>query len=202
MPNYKDFPGNKKAFIFEFDNVLYPEKDYLLQVYYLFASFLEYTEAFPPAEDLTAFFKKSYEHQGAEGIFERASEAFGIDSKYKENFLRLHKTARLPLKLLLFEEMNTLLQDIIINEKKVFLVINGDVEQQFNKIRQTEWKGLEHNLIVYFVEESQTKSKADVLKLILQKYQLGQNDVLLAGNSEADQKSAEAAGIDYYSLTD
>ncbi len=32
------------AFIFEFDNVLYPEKDFLLQVYYLFGQFVEYSE--------------------------------------------------------------------------------------------------------------------------------------------------------------
>ena len=56
MLNYTNIPASKKAFIFELDNVLYPEKDYLLQVYYLFASFLEYTEAFPPAADLTEFF--------------------------------------------------------------------------------------------------------------------------------------------------
>jgi len=38
--NYKDIDKRKKAFIFELDNVLYPEKDYLYQVYYLFASML------------------------------------------------------------------------------------------------------------------------------------------------------------------
>jgi hypothetical protein len=34
----------KKAFVFELDNVLYPEKDYFFQIYYLFANLLEYTE--------------------------------------------------------------------------------------------------------------------------------------------------------------
>ena len=44
MFTYTDIDARKKAFVFELDNVLYPEKDYLLQVYYLFASFLEYSE--------------------------------------------------------------------------------------------------------------------------------------------------------------
>lgn len=35
---------DKQIVIFELDNVLYPEKDYLLQVYYLFAQFIEYSE--------------------------------------------------------------------------------------------------------------------------------------------------------------
>ena len=41
---YSDLDKRKKAFIFELDNVLYPEKDYLYQVYYLFAALMEYTE--------------------------------------------------------------------------------------------------------------------------------------------------------------
>jgi len=43
---YADIDKRKKAFIFELDNVIYPEKDYLYQVYYIFASLLEYTENF------------------------------------------------------------------------------------------------------------------------------------------------------------
>ena len=37
---YSDIDNRKTAFIFELDNVLYPEKDYLFQVYYLFARFI------------------------------------------------------------------------------------------------------------------------------------------------------------------
>ena len=41
---YSDIDQRKTAFILELDNVLYPEKDYLFQVYYLFAAMLEYIE--------------------------------------------------------------------------------------------------------------------------------------------------------------
>ena len=34
---YSDIDSRKNAFLFELDNVLYPEKDYLFQVYYIFA---------------------------------------------------------------------------------------------------------------------------------------------------------------------
>ncbi|HAL81954.1 MAG TPA: haloacid dehalogenase, partial [Mucilaginibacter sp.] len=47
---YADIDKRKKAFIFELDNVIYPEKDYLYQVYYIFASLLEYTENFDAKE--------------------------------------------------------------------------------------------------------------------------------------------------------
>ena len=35
---------SKTAFIFELDNVIFPAKDYDLQVYYLFGQFMEFTQ--------------------------------------------------------------------------------------------------------------------------------------------------------------
>ena len=202
MLSYKDIPASKEAFIFELDNVLYPEKDYLLQVYYLFAAFLEYTEAFPPAADLTEFFKKSYTHHGTEGIFERAEEAYGIDKKYRENFLRLHKTARLPLKLLLYDNALKLLQDITVDRKKIFLVTNGNPEQQLNKIKQTEWNGLEQYLTVYFAEEWKPKPETDVLDLILGKHSLQRKEMVVIGRGDVDEEFARASGVDFIEMSD
>jgi FMN phosphatase YigB (HAD superfamily) len=202
MLSYADLPSYKKAFIFELDNVLYPEKDYLLQVYYLFASFIEYTETFPPASDLTNFFKISYEHHGQEGIFEKAKKAFGLDERYRENFERLHKTARLPLKLLLFQNALKLLQDIIVDRKEIFIITNGDPEQQLNKIKQIEWNGLEKYLTVYFANELQPKPEIDVLTFILDKHKLSRRDLLILGNTKVDEEFAIAVGVDYLQVAD
>lgn len=194
---YSEIDPSKKAFVFELDNVLYPEKDYLLQVYYLFSNFLEYTEAYPPASDLTQFFKKAYEHAGPNLIFDKAKEAFGIDEKYRENFIRLHREAKLPLKLLLFKEMLRLLQDIVVDRKEIFIVTEGDPLQQLNKIRHIEWNGLEKYLRVYFTDEVKPKPAPDVLLEILRQYNLSTIDVLVAGVDPLDAIFAENAGIDF-----
>lgn len=202
MLTYKDLPSSKKAFVFELDNVLYPEKDYLLQVYYLFANFLEYTETFPPATELTDFFKKAYEHGGSQAIFDKAKEAFGIDEKYRENFERLHLTAQLPLKLLLFDKVLNLLQDMVVDRKQIFVVTNGAPEQQLNKIRHMEWNGLEKYLIVYFADEIKPKPDIDVLTYILDNHKLSRKDILVFGNSTDDEEFAMAGGVDYVQVTD
>lgn len=197
---YSEFDPSKKAFVFELDNVLYPERDYLLQVYYLFANFLEYSETFPPAAQLTEFFKKAYEHAGPNLIFDKAREAFGISEKYRENFLRLHRQAQLPLKLLLFDDMLKLLQDIVIDRKEIFIVTAGDPVQQLNKIRQIEWNGLEKYLRVYFTNEVKPKPSPDVLLEILKLHNLEANDVLVAGVESLDAIFAENAGIDFVKI--
>lgn len=197
MINYSDFDPAKKAFAFELDNVLYPEKDYLLQVYYLFANLLEYIETVPPAADLTAFMKTAYEHQGKEGIFDRAQEVFGIDEKYRENFMRLHREAKLPLKLLLYKEMLDLLQQITVDRKMIFLVTGGNPIQQLNKIRHMEWNGLENYLKVFFTDELEAKPAPGVLLNILKDYELSASEVVFVGNGEEDKLFAKNAGIEF-----
>src|SRR6185437_3570601 len=110
---YSDIDSRKTAFIFELDNVIYPEKDYLFQVYYLFASFLEYTELLD-AKKATDVMVDTYTDEGKEKVFDRLQEKFNEDEKYRENLNILLLTVKLPLKLLIFKNILSLLQEIII----------------------------------------------------------------------------------------
>lgn len=200
MLSYSDINPDKKGFIFELDNVLYPEKDYLLQVYYLFANFIEYTETIPSAGELISFMRLSYETHGVVGLFDKVQAAFGIDIKYNQEFERLHRTARLPLKLLMYKNALDLLQEIVINRKQIFIITNGDPEQQLNKIKQIEWNGLEKYLIVYFANESKPKPETYVLDCMLSKHAILRKDLMIIGASETDREFAFASGIDYIDI--
>lgn len=200
MLTYSDLEPRKKAYIFELDNVLYPEKDYLLQVYYLFANFIEFTETVPTGIELTRFLKNVYDLHGADLIFDKAKETFNLDEKYRLNFEQLHYTARLPLKLLMYEHMLTLLQQIVIERKQIFIVTNGNQEVQLNKIKQIEWHGLETYLTVYFADEIKPKPESDVLDLLLDKHSLSRNDLVVIGANKTDELFAENSGIDFISV--
>lgn len=202
MLTYQDISPNMKAFIFELDDVLYPQQDYLLQVYYLFANFIEFSEPGIHSRELIEFFKTSLEYHGTSGIFERARAAFGINVKYKDNFERLHCAAKLPLKLLIFPNMLRLLQEIVIDRKLIFIVTNGNPEQQLNKIKQVEWNGLENYLTVYFAAEMKSKPATDTFTYILEKYSLLRRDLTIIGNSLSDEEFAISAGVDYITSTD
>src|ERR1700712_4271418 len=109
---YSDIDPRKTAFIFELDNVLYPEKDYLFQVYYLFTSFLEYTELVD-AKEATDLMVNTYITDGKEAVFNALVSKYVIAGNYRDNFENLCITAKLPLKLLLYQSMLNLLQDIV-----------------------------------------------------------------------------------------
>ncbi|WP_158800527.1 haloacid dehalogenase [Pedobacter sp. L105] len=177
---YQQYTDNSKAFIFELDDVIYPEKDYLLQVYYLFAQFIEYTEQIDGPE-IVSFMGEIYAKEGTEGIYERTAAQFGLGEKYRVNFDLLHRNAKLPLKLLLFAPVLSLMQEVKAAGKPLFLLADGDPAIQLNKIRQIEWNGLELYLKVYFLAETATRSVAETIELIGIQYDLREEELLLVG---------------------
>lgn len=197
--NYQDIDKRKKAFVFELDNVLFPEKDYLFQVYYLFSSLLEYTELID-ARAVTEVMVNTYTTEGNDKVFDRLVEKFGINERYRINLDHLFITAKLPLKLLLYKNILNLLQEIVIDRKKVFIVTNGNPQQQLNKIKQTEWHGLEQYLTAYFAEEIMAKPEPDVIHLLLKDHDLLRRDVLMIENTESDRLCADVCGIDYINV--
>ena len=196
---YSDFDKRKNAFIFGLDDVIYPEKDYLFQVYYMFTGFLEYTELID-AKPITDFMVATYLDEGKDVVFDRTKEKFGIDEKYRINFHHLLHTVKLPLKLLVYQHVLDLMQEIVVDRKNIFIVTNGNPAQQLNKIKQTEWHGLEPYLTCYFAEETTPKPEPDVIHLLMKDHNIARKDLVMIGNSDTDSLCAEATGIDYIAL--
>jgi|GEM_PF-127283 len=177
MWRHLNIPDEKKALIFGLDDVLFPKKDYLLQVYYLFANLLEYTETVPPAKDLTEFLKTAYMHQGERGLFERAAKVFGIDTKYRMHFDRLHLTAKLPLKLGLYKPVSDIMKTAHESGRQVFVLTGGNPAMELNKLRHIEWEGLDQVVKVYFEKELIDQQK-DPITYLLAENELAAQDVL------------------------
>jgi phosphoglycolate phosphatase-like HAD superfamily hydrolase len=187
----------KLAFVFDFDNTIYPEKDYLYQVYYMIGQFVEYQETFDH-DIITKFLTDEFEANGREKLFDKLIEKFNLKEEYKENMLRLLRTGRLPLKLLLFKEMEWIMNEVVNNNRLLFLLTNGNVEQQRNKIVQVEWNGLQKNLRCYFANEIKPKPAPDALQLLMEEHALSPEDVVFIGDSKEDEECAKSAGVDFY----
>jgi FMN phosphatase YigB (HAD superfamily) len=192
---YSDIDSRKNAFVFELDNVIYPEKDYLYQVYYMFASLLEYTELMD-AKALIDCMVNACTTGGKDTVFDIVKEKFNIDEKYRINFYHLLLTIKLPLKLLVYKDILKLMQDIVVDRKQLFIVTNGNPAQQLNKIKQTEWNGLEPYLTCYFADETKPKPETDSIDLLIKDHILQRRNILMIENSETDRNCAENCGVD------
>jgi FMN phosphatase YigB (HAD superfamily) len=200
MLKFDEINPSKNAVIFELDDVLIPKKDYDLQVYYLFANFIEYLETFPPSQEMLAFISKRYELHGNTGMFDEIAVTFGVDKKYEENLALLFKTAKLPLKLLLFKESLALLQELVINRKQLFILTAGTPEQQLNKIKQTEWNGLDKYLKVYFKNEFMGLSAGSAMLFLLKENDLNKDEAVFVGSDNSNDNIADLGGVDFLSI--
>jgi phosphoglycolate phosphatase-like HAD superfamily hydrolase len=96
--------------------------------------------------------------------------------------------------------MLKMLQEVVVDRKKVFIVTNGNPEQQLNKIKQTEWHGLEKYLTCYFADESVPKPEPDVIHLLIKGHNLQRRNIVMIENSEIDRLCALACGIDFINI--
>ncbi len=187
---------DKKAFVFDLDNTLYPEKDYLFQVYYMIGQFIEYHETYDH-QIITKYLINEFEKSGRAHIFDKLIEQFSLKKEYIDNCIRLLRTARLPLKLLLYKEAEWMLNELKDKQKLIFILTNGAPEQQYNKITQIEWNGLQKHIICYYANEMVPKPAPDGLLKIMSDHQLRAKELVFIGDADIDENCANAAGIDF-----
>ena len=179
--NIAEIALDKAVYAFELDEVLFPKQDYLLQVYYLFGSFYEFTEGTVKANDLANFMKKVYLFHGEEKVFDAAKEVFGIDEKYRENLERLKANAQLPLRLELFDNVKELLLTLFKATKNVVILTKGNPVEQLNKLKFVDWTGLENykdKIKIYFVDEL-LHQKIDVIPYLAKEFNVLEDKVLV-----------------------
>lgn len=177
----EDIPFDKEVYLFEVDDVLFAKSDYDLQVYYLFANFIEFTTGSLSAKDLVDCMKEVYERKGEEFVFEEVKATFGIDEKYKENLLRLNANAQLPLKLMLFKEVENFIIHLFTKKKQVAILTKGNPVEQLNKLKHIDWgeaNRFRDFLKVFFVDELKFRS-LEPIDYIAENYGLKPEDIYI-----------------------
>lgn len=147
---------DKSVYAFELDEVLYPKRDYLLQVYYLFSNFVEFTEANVLGEAIVVYMKEIYEQLGEDAVLKKTLENFNLPNSYTENFERLRANAHLPLKLFLKPEAKLQLKRLFEAGKQLAILTEGNPIEQLNKLKHIDWEEL-HTVLatlrVFFSDE-------------------------------------------------
>jgi hypothetical protein len=163
--------------------VLFTKRDFLLQVYYLFSNFVEFTNYEPNAQNLLNAFKRVYEDQGEDDVFQQVAQTYPQILDFKENFDRLHHQAQLPLKLLLFPHIAQIIQQMQLENKEVCILVAGDPMMQLNKIKQIDWGSVKPTMKLYFEDELRFK-KFEPLAYILEDLKMEAKDVAYIGHSQ------------------
>lgn len=185
-----------KALVLDLDNTIYPEKDYLFQVYFLIGQFVEYQDGIAH-DQVTQFLIDEFMANGRDHIFDKMIAQFNLPETYLENCFRLLRTAKIPLPLLIFKDMLIRLQEASDAGLQLFVLTNGHPEQQLNKIKHLEWYGLDQHIKCYFCNEIAPKPAPDAMLKLLSDHQLLPSEILFIGDANIDEACAIAAGVDF-----
>jgi len=198
--SFEKYLSNKKALVITLDDALFPKKDYLLQVYYLFSEFMAYSEQID-AKAIVDFMSKEYTEHGEQDIFVKTTTKFNIPDKYEHNFNLLFETARLPLKLLLFQEVLNFLQEAVTDRISIFILADGNPAEAINKIKQIEWNGLQEYLKVYFTAEYD-HSVTNTVTRLLEEQNLGKDEVVMFVSSAQFEDNFLNSSLETFSVTE
>jgi len=177
--------GKIKALIFDLDNTLYDEKEYYKETIKEFA----YEFSLDEQKMLKAFYK----------IYSKGGDILGnilVNSGYSINlqkeFFVIYKDLK-SSRVKINSKIKNLLSDLK-KQFKLFVLTNGNVEAQKNKIKVLNIKDLFDD-IIYAREFHKEKPDCECLNYILSKWNLKLYEVLVIGDNELTDGELKKCGV-------
>ncbi|MCJ7449317.1 MAG: HAD family hydrolase [Bacteroidales bacterium] len=192
---------NFSLFIFDLDNTIYKEEDYLFQAYEAIAE--KFAGILPSCSKkaLYATLKDLYLQQGRDKLFDKFLNAICLDKSYLPDCLKILRSFKPGKPLKIDKKVKKILNSLKNQGKSIFILTNGNVDQQKNKIKHINWDGLDKKIGFVFANEIEPKpSPAGVLH-ILKITGIERNRTIFIGDSEADKKCAQNSGISYLDIS-
>lgn len=175
--------------IFDLDNTLYNENEYLFEGYENIAKYIESKYNIRFLNTYT-FLKNRFLERGRINLFNDMISYFELDENELSSILELLRTYKPKNKFHLFPIMKNFLCEIETSETDYVIITNGNVHQQKNKVENILW-GILNPKIVYanlIKPKPYPDSFLDYLSKQNKKYQ--RSKIMLIGDNEIDNDFA------------
>jgi len=185
-----------KLIVFDLDNTLIVEKDYLFKAYEDIAFFLEKKYSVERLK-IEKYLKNEFTINGRLKLFDKMIDHFKISEVEMNSILNILRTVKPRKKIRLIENMKPILKMLVNNGIPYVIFTNGNVRQQKNKVANIQWEGLQKDIIY----ASEIDPKPEVISfstyLSKNKIEINKDEILMIGDSNVDQLFAENFGCDF-----
>lgn len=190
---------NYKCYIFDLDDTLYNEKTYLISAYKEIANYI-YTKFNIDEIVVKEFLIKEFFLKGRKNLFNKMINSFCLPKDVIKDLLIILRNHTLSENIILFPEVESLIGQLITKRKSIFILTNGNVEQQKNKINQIRWNGTNKRIKFIFANNILPKPAPDGIFFILDEYNFKFEESVFIGDSEVDKKCALDANINFINI--
>ena len=180
--------------IFDLDNTLICEKDYLYSAYQSISEKLGENEI--ESQKMFLYLKNNFEFGHRTNLFNSFIITFNLSPLVLQFMLAELRSVNVVGGLNLIKEVKSILRLIKILKKEYIIITNGNPIQQANKIRQINWDNHLQPSKVIFANEYKPKPNPEVFFML---NNLNSSEkVLYIGDSEVDREFALNSGIDFF----
>jgi len=193
---------NLSLFIFDLDNTIYKEEDYLFQAYKAIAEECAGSLPSRTRKALYTILKDLYLQQGCEKLFDKFLDVVGLNKSYLPVCLKILRSFKPGKPLEIDKKVKKILISLNSRSKRIFILTNGNVDQQRNKIRHIKWDGLDNKIVFVFADEIEPKPSPAGIIYILKSTGTAKDNAIMIGDSEIDLKCASNGGIKFINISD
>lgn len=182
-----------KLYIFDLDDTLYRETDYL------FAAYRRIAHKAADADDTREieywrYLCNSFMVDGRELLFQRFQSKYSLQMDVAQMLSILHHT---ECKLKLFPSARHLVNQLLINNKNVAILTNGNTEQQKQKVINLNIRQIWPQVTIVYAGEIAPKPSPIPIQQLMVQYQTQPSETIFIGDSVTDEQTSLNAGIDY-----
>ena len=181
-------------FIFDLDNTLYNEEDFLFFAYYKIGKYVWAKNNIEP-ETVSDYLTDEFRKQGRDNIFQKLNKRFSLNINVAE-YLNILRNS-IAEDIALYDIYYKIFEQLKSRNSKIYIITNGTPVQQQNKIKSINWKGFDKNIKFYFANEYAPKPEAEALNKIIRENNLDRYKTLFIGDSQTDFDCALNAGVSF-----
>ena len=185
-----------KLIIFDLDNTLILEKDYLYKAYEEISFHIE-SICFLDRIKIENYLKNEFIKNGRSKLFNKMINHFNLSKVTITSILDILRGIKLKKKICLIDNMKQILMLLKNNKIPYVIFTNGNVVQQKNKVANINWEGLLTD-VIYANEISPKPNSISFTKYLLKnKIAINKNEILMIGDSNVDELFAKNMGCDF-----
>jgi HAD superfamily hydrolase (TIGR01549 family) len=184
--------------VFDLDNTVYTETDYLFESYRKIAQFAEKKYAVK-RDDVLNFLKTTFIQSGRLQLFDKVLKTFDIPPSAITDFLDIMRTTEVAQLIEPLPEVMDLMTKLRNQGINLYIITNGNPIQQKNKVKHINWHGMVDNIIFIYANEYMPKpDPTSFQQTKIQNHDLCKT--LMIGDSESDFLFAKNVGIDFLNI--
>ncbi len=183
-----------ETFIFDLDDTLFDQRDFLAQSIRIFLSQEYPTNSAEQITDLMNLYFAEYQNSGPHQIIQRISKVTGIELN-STKFIEILNNQKIQRRLTLDQGMKRVLKVLRKLDKEIWICTNGSRTQQAIKISLLK-KDFDFTQNIIFAIDSELKPSGESLDLAFPSAE-SKSKAVMVGDSLSDQIAANSAQIDF-----